>query len=139
MLVGIGNSRSLKTVPRSRTCPRAFLTLSAVTRRVCCADTTKMIPSANLAISSALLDIADAGAATIEYSNSLLSSARYEHSDERQDKVGIVPRGGTRHTFLAMRVANCRIGAVRYRESPSESWRAERSSEQVSLSSTTAI
>jgi len=83
MLVGIGNSRSLKTVPRSRTLPRAFLTLSAVTRRVCCADNTKMIPSANLAISSAALDTLGAGAATIEYSNSLLNSAMYAHSDER--------------------------------------------------------
>src|SRR6266705_2820852 len=100
MFVGIGNSRSLKTVPRSRTCPRAFLTLRAVTRRVCCADNTRMIPSANLAISSALLDIVDAGAATIEYSNSLLSSAMYEHRDERSDKVGMVFRGGTRHTLL---------------------------------------
>ena len=83
MLVGIGKSRSLKTVPKSRTRPKSFLTLSAVTRRVCCADNTKMIPSANLAISSATLDTVDAGAATIEYSNSLLNSAMYVDRDER--------------------------------------------------------
>ena len=83
MLVGIGNSRSLKTVPRSRTLPSALLTLSAVLRRVCCADNTKMIPSANLAISCATLDTVDAGAATIEYSNSLLNSAMYADSDVR--------------------------------------------------------
>src|SRR5579864_6980381 len=139
MLVGIGNSRSLKTVPRSRTRPREFLTLSAVTRRVCSADNTKMIPSANLAISSAPLETVDAGAATIEYSNSLLNSAMYLHSDERSQESGPVLRAGTDQTSLWMRLANCRNGMVRCCECESKSRRPDLHSEEVSASSITAI
>src|SRR3954462_1557460 len=107
----MGNSRSLNTVPRRRAFAKAFFTRSAATRRVFCAERTRMIPSANRANSTVLLNDA-AGAATIEYSKSLRISAIYVHSDGPLSEPASAD--GSVQTFFRMRVATLRTDLCMY-------------------------